>query len=488
MRTPTMRRFSISACMLMSVVAFAQKQTKHITQKIAVNKDVQVNVNTSYADVEFETWNKNYVEVDATLEMNDATKEKLEEYAKNWNLNVKGDKNEVTISTGNNHHFSWTDGDHSYSYSYRVITPDSLGVSDSIFINMPTPPAPPKLPTPPVPPVAPNFSAPPVPPVPPVVMNKLQSVTFDYERYKKEGDSYLKEWKASFDKNFDGNFKKEMEKWRAEMEKNRAEMDKWRQNFVVVQKAAIDSARQEMEKYRVEISKLREEQSKERAEQIQKIRSKARYMIRDLQYDNSNVKKKIIIKLPKNARLKINVRHGEVKLAENTNIKATLSYSRLFASAVNGDKTHIETSYAPVEIKTWNNGMLSVNYANNVSIATVKDISLSSNSSAIEIGNVSKNADINSSFSKIKINTVLPDFTKFKIHLENSDAILALPITPFKFYSVLESSKVKYPSALQLNVFNNFSDVIAKGFYLKSDTDKEINVSGSLNTIRFINL
>src|SRR5690606_36835041 len=82
-----------------SLMAFAQKETKNFKETFNVNKDVLVDINTAHADIEFETWNKNVVEVEAILEVEGLSKQQAEEYFKSWNFEVVGNSKKVTITT-----------------------------------------------------------------------------------------------------------------------------------------------------------------------------------------------------------------------------------------------------------------------------------------------------------------------------------------------------------------------------------------------------
>jgi len=55
----------------------------------------------------------------------------------------------------------------------------------------------------------------------------------------------------------------------------------------------------------------------------------------------SKIKKTIKIKMPKGAKLKVNVRHGELKFANVSNLKADLSHSKLVANSIGGSSTSV---------------------------------------------------------------------------------------------------------------------------------------------------
>src|SRR5690606_27513915 len=101
-----------------------------------------------------------------------------------------------------------------------------------------------------------------------------------------------------------------------------------------------------------------------------------------------NSKKTIIIRLPKNAKTNINIRHGELKMADVNNVRANLNYSPFTANSIDGGKTLITASYAPVAVNTWKQGVLNVKFVDDCSLETVQEIRLQANSSDVRIGNI----------------------------------------------------------------------------------------------------
>ena len=85
----------------------------------------------------------------------------------------------------------------------------------------------------------------------------------------------------------------------------------------------------------------------------------------------------------------MNVRHGEVILAENTkNLSATLSYSSLLATTIDGDKTYIDASYSPVSVQKWNYGQLKADYSEKINIKEVENLTLNATFSDVTIDNL----------------------------------------------------------------------------------------------------
>ena len=84
-------------CATISVTA--QQQLNKISQSIKVDKDVTIDLNTSYVQIEIDTWNKDLVEVEAYIESDKLSKEELKKALENWNISVEGSGKNVSISS-----------------------------------------------------------------------------------------------------------------------------------------------------------------------------------------------------------------------------------------------------------------------------------------------------------------------------------------------------------------------------------------------------
>lgn len=196
------------------------------------------------------------------------------------------------------------------------------------------------------------------------------------------------------------------------------------------------------------------------------------------------VKKYIKIKMPKSATLKMNVRHGEVKLAENTkNINATLAYSGLFAATIDGDKTQINASYSPVTVERWNYGNLKVSYADNVKLNQVNHLKLSSTSSDVTIDNLLKNIYVENNFGALKIKAVNSNFTTIDVSMKNGELLCKLPETPFTILVNGENSKLTSPSSLTLTKTQNNDIVLCKGYNVAKSADKSITINSKYSDV-----
>lgn len=469
LKTSNCKRFTF--IFLMAVTAtFAQKQSKKFTETFTINPDATVTVNTTHTDVVFETWDKNSVEVEGYIEVEGATKEEAEEVFANWNFKALGNSSEVKIST--NAGVFW-------AYSGAVEAP----MPNFDF----------------------NFEMPELPEIPeiePIIIDmpdmsemsfNFKDLNFDYEAYKKDGDAYLKEWKKEFDKNFDKDFKQNLEEWKNEMELHRKALDKHREEL----RKQRDIMREEnfklREEQRVEAQKMREEAKKARAAAMAKLAESSKaegrpnvyYFKTGSENKNLKIKKTIKVKLPKSAKLKINVKHGEVKLASNLkNVKATLSHTRLLANVVDGDQTLIQASYSPLVVDTWNNGGLTLNFSEAVDLKNVKNLTLNAQSSEVVIGKLLNNATIVGSFGDLKIASVADTFKSLDVTLNNADASLTLPQSPFAISVNATRSRVTLPKDLVVvttDVLKNGK--LTRAYRKQKSSGKEVNIVTNLSTV-----
>ncbi len=462
MKTPFInkRRGLLAFLIGCALVAYGQKESKNYSERFVVNKDVTIDLNTNHTDVVLETWDKNEVAVEARIEVEGVTKEEAEEYFKNWGFEALGNTSKVTISTkpGNN----WFSG----GKGATVFAPEEGQFEfDFEFPDIPD-----------VEPIISEWDE--IAPLPPLPFAPFPDISFDYEAYKKDGDRYLEKWKKEFNKNFDKDFKSKLEEWKKEVEAHK--------------EAHKDEAEKHRRIIKIERDKMMKEHEKmadEHKKQIGKARSftysantpgkASLYYFKSGDEDkNVKVKKIITIKLPKGAKLNMNVRHGEVKLAENfKDIQATLSHTRLLATRIDGENTHIEASYSPVSVTYWEQGQLNVNYVKDVTLQNVKNVSLSSTSSDVLIETLAGDASIEGNFGSLKIQNIKDDFKKINLILDNADAVITLPQTAFNFSCNASSSKVQLPQQLQLDVTKKDAYQQAKGYYKQKNSQKNISLT-----------
>jgi len=446
------------ALVFFATAGFSQKQTKTYKEEFKVEADAVIDINTSYADIEFETWDKNEVVVEGSIELEGASEEEARAYFENAGIKILGNSKTIEVSTSGNRGWAkvaglWPHIDKMEFHDIHI--PDVEAIIHDIEI--------PEMP--------PMPDMPPMPPMP--------DFDFDYEAFKKDGEKYMKKWKKEFNKSFDKEYQEKMEAWgkefaeraearreamedrREEMEERRAEMAEQRQEII---QQAQEARKQAMKDRERALKEAGEERKKALFEMQNSDAPSIFFHSEDGESKSYKVKKTIRIKMPKSAILKMNVRHGEVKLAANTrNINATLSYARLHASSIEGDKTQINASYSPVKVTQWKYGNLNTSYTDLVELDAVTELNLISTSSEVRINKVIKNLYGKNDLGTIYISAIDPNFNTIDLEMRNGELECNFPSTPFNVSVQNSYSDFNYPGAWKLKGTKNGPEMVYNG-------------------------
>lgn len=464
--------------LILPISLSAQKASK-VSQSIKVDDEVTVDLNTSFCNIELDTWNKDIVEIEAYIDGEKLSDEELQMALKQWEVEVDATSSYVSITT------SGSRGNWNFDYRFEgndamIAALDELKFElaeiPEIHIEIPEI----------------DFVMPEIPEFPelPELPEGINTIDFDYEAYKKDSEKYMEKWGKEFEKKFGKDYEKKMEVWAEKFskeweekygkdweEKFGKEMEKWGEEFgkqmeewgkqFEEQMKAREELQGQREKLAAEREKERTEREKvahdrlrladkQRAKAEEERREKIESMINAR--TSSNVKKVIKIKVPKKAKLKINVKHGELKLANSTtNLKAELMHTKLVANDINGSSTSINVSYAPVVVNNWDLGKLTLNYVESAQLANVNHLVLSSNSSNVVINQVNSNAIVDGSFGVLKIMNVSPEFLGMNLVLQNSEAILVLPKANFNLQYKGNQTFLKHPKNNKKELIKEFS-------------------------------
>lgn len=465
------------------IVLGQEKTSKTFKEHFNVAPDAVVELNTSYADIAFETWDKDEVEVVATIELEGASPEAAKRYFENNAIEIIGNSSKVQINTGPE--TSWTN--FSVPVPPMVINIPEVPDMEPLFLDLQIPELPPMP------------ELPPIPPVP------LQS--FDYEAYQKDGEKYLKQWKKEYEKSFDKEYMEKIEAWsdrmKANEEERKKEMEEWEKEHEEMMRDR-DVQREEMQQQREEIRQMALEQRQLAREQAQVDREQAReaqraviisghddkeaphvfYWHGEGDGKNLKIKKTIKIKMPKSLKLKMNVRHGEVKLAENTrNLNATLSYARLLAATIEGDLTNITASYTPVDVLHWNYGALRTDFSDKVALKEVRNLDLKANSSNVTINRLLKKASIENNLGALYINSVADSFDSMKIVMQNGELFCGTPASAYSIQIQGTGSKFSPPSYLKLTKSVDQKQINYKGYHLNDGTNRSILIDSRYSEV-----
>ena len=474
-----MNTIRILVLCLLTTFGYAQKKLSKISQSIKVDKDVVVDLNTSYAEIEIDTWNRDIVEIEAYLESDKLSEAELEKALEAWNLKVDGSNNKVVISSQGGRAIGlYGEGDYTAILKDLEFELADLPEIPEVIVlpEIPELAAMPKMPELPEMPEFPEL---------PELPEGIKTIKFDYDKYQKEGEKYLSEWSKRYEKEggkelqnrmeewakkfaesgyqekmakwgeeygkrFEGKWAKDMEKWGEEFgEKYAKEMEKWGEEFgekfgkewEEKMEAWGERFGQQMERQaqlmerQVERAERMKERTAERSKEMAERRKEMRERKAAIGYarklesgSNSKVRKVIKIKIPKKAKLKTNIRHGELKISSVIhNLQGDISHAFLVADNIDGGETSINVSYSPVVINSWNLGTLNLNYVDKAQIKNVKNLVLNAKSSNINIETLTETGIIDGSFGDLTISNLEETFKNLNLVLENSDAFINLP-------------------------------------------------------------
>ena len=254
------------------------------------------------------------------------------------------------------------------------------------------------------------------------------------------GASFLPELYAILYPIWEEKHGKEMEEW---AEKFGAEMEAWGEHFG-----------KEMENWAQQFEDAEGENRMIHQNHVTVIKS-----------NDPRVQKTMIIRMPKSAKLKLDVRFGEVQLSERTmDLKAQISHSKLMANTIGGKNTKVEVSYSPVMIKAWDYGVLNTSYVQKASIENVKSLKLASVSSNVKIGEIEETAVISGTFGDLDILELAPGFKNVDISLKNSELNLNIPETALSFNYTGSQSKIDYPSSIKAKPVKSYDSELINGY------------------------
>jgi len=556
--------------MMLSGSVLAQAKKEKLKERFNTNKDVEIEVDTRYADVIFETWNKNEVSVEAYVEGDNADKA-----LRDWDLSVSGNSNRIRVSSssgyrGNDTVIYLDDLDNlNLNLNLEEIVGEALNIVEPVLEGV-------------VGPVLEGLTG---TPLPVEFYEELGKTKFDHDAYRKEGRAYLKRYEKEMEQSFGPEFDEAMEKWEKENDfsnkgflggalsglkdipkwpfgntrnmnfndneysKNKQsyvdklnrkydtkvkirevdawleemedwgdkfedDMEEWGENFELkmgdLEKAMEDWGEnfgesigkafedwgegfgKDMEKWGEEFGRKVEKWAEEHEVEWEERHDKDEHGNKSSSYrfnydsDNkpsSNVKRTIIIKMPKKAALDLNVRYGEVKMAAVYNPKAIISHGSLTATNIDGGNTSINVSYSPTTIGVWNGGSLETNHVKECNIANAKDIALTSNSSNVIINTLSGSGFLSGSFGQLSIPQVIDDFGSLTIVLENSDLVLNLPDSAFNFNYSGELNEFLVPRQLETKTIKSNKTSMVNGFHKSRNTANVITITAKYSDV-----
>ncbi|MEZ4842485.1 MAG: hypothetical protein R2821_13495 [Flavobacteriaceae bacterium] len=292
----------------------AQSVDKKYTEEFSTANDVLVDIDTRYTDVIIETWNKNKVEIEATISIEGANEKKKQSIINNWKFKALGNKSKVEITSkseidniiklSGDIHIIDSDIDlRMDDFVFPDISIENLAILDSVNLVVPD---------------VIQFPDPIVIPEVDVYHFTFDSLPFDYEKYKKD-KNYLKEWQEQM--------KQHMEKmnieWKeqavvaaenvARTKERLEEMQVERQKIMEERQKLLAERQKERVEIQKEIAKVRKEINERKREELAERRIEIKKILEER--DKIKIKRIVRIKAPKDAKFNMNVKYGTISFA-----------------------------------------------------------------------------------------------------------------------------------------------------------------------------
>lgn len=470
-------KHSILVLFVLGLFGTSFGQFKSVESFDVTGDDVVISVNTSHTNVTFETWNKNRVEVEAFVDGENLSEAEKKEIFDSWNFEVLGNSSRVVITSYPELHF---DG--------NTLFPDLSNMKELEFLG----PMMKDMP------IMATFE---MPALPEQLFSDIGDLQFDYEAFKADEKEYMKKWDAQMKEKFGKDFQIKMEKWGQEFSKEwddkngeklskewQMQMEAWGEKFGKEMEVWGQNLEKDME---IWVQELDDDSKNDANSHFTKkvitspngnktiiLKSKKTGELRDVK-----ATKNIIIRMPKNSKSEINVRHGEIKMADVMNVKATLNYSPFTANSIDGGASLINAAYAPVIVDNWKHGTLYLKFVDDCTISTVNKLNLRANSSDVLIGTLVDEATMVGSLGNFKIDEISNGFTAINITLKNNDAFIKMPGTAFTFAFDGKKSTLKYPKALLLESKKQGDRVLVTGFNKQVNATRKINLNALYSNV-----
>ena len=478
-------------------LAFGQSKEK---QTFNVDSDVEININSTYVTFEFETWNKDKVEIEASIEGGDLTREERKELMDAWDFQVDADSDEITINAHGGFNWNWDNmPDLSGLESLQDLNFEGLGNLEGLADLGP-------MLTEMLTPMLENISK---NPLPPDFLNGLEGLEFDYDAYEKDKEGYIERWEAELEERFGEDYEIKMEAWGEEYgeqweawgeefgEKFAKDMEAWGEEFGKKWEAWGEEFG---EKFAEDMEAWGEEFGEKFGEDMEKWAEELEGELEKWEDENGDASGNIIIngqdvmgikgakrviriKMPKDAKLDLNVRHGEVKLGDAYNVKANLNHTTFLANNVDGGETSINVAYAPVYVKHWIKGDLITSYVETCVLNKATTINMESKSSNVTFGVIAGDAVLSGSYGALVVNNLATSFDTLALTLDNTDANIFLPEVDFDLFFSGKKSDLRVPNSVTMSSNTNQGTVIAKGHQGSSNSSRTININASYSDV-----
>jgi len=281
-----------------SLSTYAQQFTKPL-QEFKVGNNTAISIEASYAEIEIIEWNKNKVEVEGIMSIQGLPEDEAQDIFDSWDISAQANSDKISIRSsssnfGNEYFFINSD---KYIGNVIVDVPEIsarvIDIIDSIHFVLPE---------------LENF-----PDIQFEMDQNFQfngdSIAFDYDEFQKNS-AYLVEWQEE-NKEQMKLIKRELKESQVEMAREQKQMQR---EIKEIQREAMQEARLHAREAQVE---MREAQNQVREERTRVVAESARereYQVKRILENRQKVKikKTLIIKVPRNAKLEMDVDYCKI--------------------------------------------------------------------------------------------------------------------------------------------------------------------------------
>jgi len=471
-----------------------QETVAKLSESFKVDNQPSVKLDTKHTQVMIETWNRNSISVEAYVEADELSKEEIAQIAKDWKVQVLGNSNGVSIiSRGGRSNF--VPGLKTVSPSIPIASLKAMNseLIEPLMVNL----------------VGPMLEKMGDVKLPARFYESMSGLKFDYEAYQKEGEAYIEKYEAQVEKSFGKDFEKAMEEWGKGFEKNAEvwskQLEARMENFEKVHGGKIEKWGEqfgkEMEQWGEQYGAKMEAWAQQfdaqggnyKKEVIVHPNGGKSTMItysstnatpRKPETDQKSIRKMIVVKMPKDAVLRMDVRYGKVELQNDVeSLNASISYADFKAASILGENNFLNIAYSPLEMDYWEHGTLQTSYVKQSDIRKAKSLKLSSKGSNINIGEIQKIGIVSGSFGELTIKEISDDFEQLDISLENSDLVLNLPKSSFNFTYNGSKSAIKVPKNLTTKKMDSYGNQLINGYHKSRDTESNIMINAKFSDL-----
>ncbi len=435
----------------------AQDKQNKLSEKLVVNNDVTVNLNTSHTNIIFETWNKNTIEVEAYLE-GDLTNDNSKRILDSWQINVSGNTKEVTINSAAGN--LWSENVTASNIEINKKNLQELRRLSPMIADM-------------LGPLMENMAK---NPMPNTLSENQSNVNYGNNKYNETQEKYIQQWENQIREKFSDDIEKQKQKWATQLKDGNSKNASGQ--------AEVRLETSWGEQYGKQMNAWASQLLKDVESQQNGVANVTFYQYSANRVNTNNTSKIIKVHIPREAKLRLNIRHGDVQLAEKSNnVRASLSHTKLSANIIDGGQTFIKASYSPVFVRQWNQGKLVLNYVKNCRIQTAKNLLVNADSSNIYIQELNENGAISGSFGVITIENLGESFSTLDLAVQNSDFNLNLPKTAFNLSYSGAQSIISLPRTMEISSRKNFGNVFINGFQNTRSTDKMITINAKYSEV-----